>query len=58
MRAVEYIVFEVLSGEGIDRTRAIEGKLRDCGFQMFDFDGAAWRPGQACVENNVWARRY
>jgi FkbM family methyltransferase len=57
MRAVENIVFEVLPGEDADRTLASERKLRDFGFQMFDVDGAAWRPGQACVENNVWARR-
>ena len=57
MRAVENIVFEALPGEDADRTQAIERKLRDFGFQMFDVDGVAWRPGQACVENNVWARR-
>lgn len=57
MRAVENIVFEVLPGEDADKMLAIERKLRDCGFHMFDVDGAAWRPGQACAENNVWARR-
>jgi len=56
-REIENIVFEVLPDEEADRTLAIERKLRDCGFQMFDVDGAAWRPGQACTENNVWARR-
>jgi hypothetical protein len=50
-------VFEVLPGEDTDRTLAIERILRDFGFQMFDVAGAAWRPGQACVENNIWARR-
>jgi FkbM family methyltransferase len=58
MRAVENIVFEVLPGEDADKMLAIERKLRDCGFHMFDVDGAAWRPGQACAENNVWARRF
>lgn len=57
MRAIENIVFEVLPGEDADKTRIIERTVRDFGFQMFDVDGAAWRPGQACVENNVWARR-
>jgi FkbM family methyltransferase len=57
MRAVENIVFEVLPGEDTDKVRAIERILRDFGFQMFDVDGAIWRPGQACTENNVWARR-
>jgi FkbM family methyltransferase len=57
IRAIENIVFEVLPGEDADKTRAIERILRGFGFQMFDVDGAAWRPGQACVENNVWARR-
>jgi FkbM family methyltransferase len=57
IRAIENIVFEVLPGEDADRTRAIERMLRDCGFQMFDVDDAAWRPGQACAENNIWARR-
>jgi FkbM family methyltransferase len=57
MRAVENIVFEVLPGEDADKMPAIERKLRDCGFHMFDVDGAPWRPGQACAENNVWARR-
>jgi FkbM family methyltransferase len=57
MRAIENIVFEVLPGEDADKTSAIERKLRDCGFQMFDVDGAEWRPGHACSENNVWARR-
>jgi FkbM family methyltransferase len=57
IRAIENIVFEVLSGEDADRTQAIETMLRDFGFQMFDVDGAAWRPGRACVENNIWARR-
>jgi FkbM family methyltransferase len=55
--AFENIVFEVLPGEGEDRTRTIERLLRDRGYHMFDVEGAAWRPGQACVENNVWARR-
>ncbi len=53
---IENIVFEVLPGEDVDKTRAIESMLRECGFQMFDVDGAPWRPGEACVENNVWAR--
>ena len=57
IRAVENIVFEVLPGEDADRSRAIERVLRDFGFQMFDVEGVVWRPGQACVENNVWARR-
>jgi FkbM family methyltransferase len=57
MRAIENIVFEVLPGEDAEKTRVIGRMLRDFGFQMFDVDGAAWRPGQACVENNVWARR-
>ena len=57
MRAVENIVFEVLPGEDANRTLAIERKLRDFGYQMFDVDGVPWRPGQACVENNVWALR-
>jgi FkbM family methyltransferase len=55
--AVENIVFEVLPGEDAERTRTIERLLRDRGFQMSDVDGAAWQPGRACVENNVWARR-
>jgi hypothetical protein len=50
-------VFEVLPGEEADRTLAIERMLRDGGFQMFDVEGAPWRPGHACAENNVWARR-
>jgi FkbM family methyltransferase len=57
MRAIENIVFEVLPGEDAEKTPAIERTLRDCGFQMFDVDGAPWRPGQASTENNVWARR-
>ena len=57
IRTIENIVLEVLPGEDADRTLAIERTLRDFGFQMFDVDGAAWRPGQACAENNVWARR-
>jgi len=57
IQAVENLVFEVLPGEDADRTLAIERKMRDAGFQMFDVDGAAWRAGQACIENNVWARR-
>jgi FkbM family methyltransferase len=57
IRAIENIVFEVLPSEDAEKTRAIERILRDCGFQMFDVDGAAWRPGQACTENNVWARQ-
>jgi len=57
MRAVENIVFEALPGEGADRTQAIERKLQNFGLQMFDVDGAPWRPGQVCTENNVWARR-
>ena len=57
IRTIENIVFEVLPGEDADKTLAIERKLLDCGFQMFDVDGAAWRPGQACTENNVWARK-
>ena len=57
IRDVENIVFEILPGEDADKTRAIERMLRDCGFQMFDVDGAAWCSGQACIENNVWARR-
>jgi FkbM family methyltransferase len=57
MRAIENIVFEVLPGEDADKTRLIERLLRESGFEMSDVDGAPWRPGQACVENNVWARR-
>ena len=57
IQSIENIVFEVLPGEGADKTQAIEKMLRDFGFQMFDVNGALWRPGQACVENNVWARR-
>jgi FkbM family methyltransferase len=57
IRAIENIVFEVLPNEDANKTQTIERILRDFGFQMFDVDGAAWRPGQACVENNVWARR-
>jgi FkbM family methyltransferase len=57
IRAIENIVFEVLPGEEADRTLAIERMLRDGGFQMFDVEGAPWRPGHACAENNVWARR-
>ena len=57
MRAIENIVFEVLPGENAEKTPAIERMLRGCGFQMFDVDGAQWRPGQACTENNVWAQR-
>lgn len=57
IRVIENIVFEILPGEDAEKTRTIERTLRDFGFQMFDVDGAAWRPGQACVENNVWARR-
>lgn len=58
MRAIENIVLEILPGEDADRTLAIERILRDFRFQMFDVDSAPWRPGQACVENNVWARRF
>ena len=57
MRAIENIVFEVLPGEDADRTLAVERMLQDFGFKMFDVDGAAWRPGRACAENNVRARR-
>jgi hypothetical protein len=57
MRAVENIVFENLPGEDADRTQSIEQALRNFGFRMFDVDGVAWRSGQGCVENNVWARR-
>ena len=57
MREVENIVFEVLPNEDADKMRAIEQKLRDFDFHMFDVDGAAWRSGQACTENNVWARQ-
>ena len=57
IRAIENIVFEVLPGEDADKTRAIERMLRDFDFQLFDVDGASWRPGRTCVENNVWARR-
>jgi FkbM family methyltransferase len=57
IRSIENIVFEILPGEDADRMLAIERMLQDFDFQMFDVDGAAWRPGQACVENNVWARR-
>jgi FkbM family methyltransferase len=57
IRAIENIVLEILPGEDADRTLAIERILRDFGFQMFDVDGSPWRPGQACTENNVWARQ-
>jgi FkbM family methyltransferase len=57
VRAIENIVFEVLPGDDADRSGAIERLLGDFGFQMFDVDGAVWRSGQACIDNNVWARR-
>jgi FkbM family methyltransferase len=57
IRSIENIVLEVLPGDDVEKARAMERMLRDFGFQMFDVDGVAWRPGQACVENNVWARR-
>jgi FkbM family methyltransferase len=57
MRAIENIVFENLPGEDANRTQSIEQRLRNFGFQMFDVDGVPWRSGQACAENNVWARR-
>ena len=55
--AIENIVFENLPGEDANRTQSIEQTLRNFGFRMFDVDGVAWRSGQACAENNVWARR-
>jgi len=57
IRTIENIVFEVLPGEAPDRVQAIARLLQDFSFQMFDVDGTPWRPGQTCVENNVWARR-
>ena len=59
LRALLYkaVMVAYQQANNADKMLAIERKLRDCGFHMFDVDGAAWRPGQACAENNVWARR-
>jgi FkbM family methyltransferase len=54
---VDNVVLEILPGERIDKSRAIEQTLRAHGFRVFDVEGIAWQPGQACVENNIWARR-
>lgn len=54
---VDNIVLEVLPGERIDKSQAVEHTLHARGFRVFDVEGVAWQPGQACVENNIWARR-
>jgi FkbM family methyltransferase len=54
---VDNVVLEVLPGERIDKSRAIEQALRARGFRIFDVEGVAWQPEQTCVENNIWARR-
>jgi FkbM family methyltransferase len=57
IETVDNIVLEVLPGERTDKSRTIEQMLRARGFDIFDVEGLAWQLGQACVENNIWARR-
>ena len=57
IETVDNIVLEVLPDERIDKSRTIEQMLRARGFDIFDVEGLAWTAGQACLENNIWARR-
>ncbi len=57
LAAVENLIFEVLPDMPSDRALAVARALRDVGFLLFDVLGAPWQPGQACIENNIWARR-
>jgi FkbM family methyltransferase len=57
LHRVRNIIFEILPNQDHEDARKIEELLRSFGFRMFDVEGADWRPGQPCVENNVWARR-
>jgi FkbM family methyltransferase len=54
---VDNIVLEVLPDGDAHKTAAIEQTLLARGFRIVDVEGAAWNPGQSCVENNIWARR-
>jgi hypothetical protein len=38
-------------------SKVTHGLVMKLGFQLFDVEGIAWQPGQACVENNIWACR-
>jgi FkbM family methyltransferase len=55
--AIKNIILEVLPDEASDKVQTIQQLLHVSGFRMFDVEGVAWRPGQASIENNVWARR-
>jgi FkbM family methyltransferase len=55
--AVRNIILEVLPDCPLKRSSGIERALRDAGFRISDVLGGEWRPGQSCVENNLWARR-
>jgi FkbM family methyltransferase len=54
---VDNIVLEILPDGDAHKTAAIEQTLVAHGFRIVDIEGAAWKPGQPCVENNIWARR-
>jgi FkbM family methyltransferase len=57
LAAVQHIIIEVLPDGDPRKARHIEQLLQGFGFRLSDVEGAEWRPGQPCVENNVWARR-
>jgi FkbM family methyltransferase len=54
---VHNIVLEILPDGDVRKTDAIVQTLVAHGFRIADVEGAAWKPGLPCVENNIWARR-
>lgn len=57
LHATENLIFEHLPLAGERAGREIAATLGATGFDLRQIDGAPWSPGQAALENNLWAAR-